>query len=64
MKLTRAIGQYIKMKHVMGNPFGQGTKVLHAFGSYLGDISLRSVRKRQVSASNSSGPERRLKVIF
>ena len=48
MKISRAIEQYIEMKHVMGISFGEGTKVLHAFRIYSGDISLRSVKKWQV----------------
>jgi integrase/recombinase XerD len=45
MKLSRAIGQYIEMKHLMGISFDQGTKVLHAFRTNSGDISLHSVKK-------------------
>jgi integrase/recombinase XerD len=48
MKLSRGIEQYVEMKHVLGISFGQGTKVLHAFSTYSGDISLRSVKKWQV----------------
>jgi integrase/recombinase XerD len=48
MKISRAIGHYIEMKHVMGVSFGQGTKVLYAFRTYSGDVSLRSVKKWQV----------------
>src|SRR5258707_5073918 len=48
MKLSRAIQQYIEMKHVTGISFGQGTQVLNAFRTYSGDISLRSVKKWRV----------------
>jgi integrase/recombinase XerD len=48
MKVSRAIEQYIEMKHMMGISFGNGAVVLHAFRTYSGDISLRSVKKWQV----------------
>jgi len=48
MKLSRAIGQYVEMKHLMGAAFGQGTQVLDAFKAYSGDILLGSVKKWQV----------------
>jgi hypothetical protein len=48
MKLSRAIRQYVAMKHAMYIQFGQGTAVLHAFNKYSGDILLRSVAKSQV----------------
>ncbi len=48
MKLSRAIRQYVAMKHTMNIQFGQGTIVLQAFNKYSGDIPLRSVAKTQV----------------
>lgn len=48
MRLSRAIRKYIAMKQLLGTPFNHGTQVLHAFHTYVGGVSLRSVAKWQV----------------
>jgi integrase/recombinase XerD len=56
MKLSRAIRQYVAMKHAMYIQFGHGIAVLHAFNKYSGDILLRSVAKSQVSGFLDQSP--------
>ena len=48
MKLSRAIRQYVAMKHVMGISYKEGTEVLEKLCAHVGDFPLRSIAKWQV----------------
>jgi integrase/recombinase XerD len=48
MRLSRAIRKYVAMKQLLGAPFNHGTQLLHAFHTYVGGVSLRSVAKWHV----------------
>lgn len=48
MKLSKAIQHYGAMKRMLGMSFEQGIKVLEAFRSQTGELSMRKIATRHV----------------